>query len=404
MKLPLRKLVFWAHLISGIVFGVVVGIMSVTGVAIAFEKEIIAWAERDVRTAPPPSSEAQPLPIEELILRVREQLPEAEVTSLKIHRDPGQAYVLQAGRRESHYVNPYTGDIAAPGATGVRSFMRSMTDWHRWLGADGDGRATGRLITGVSNFAFLVLLITGLYIWIPRQWSWRVLRPSLWLTRGARGKARDWNWHNVVGLWTAPVLLVLIVSGVVISFPWASNLVYLAVGEQPPPPRRGPPSGGESNANPIEAPEGVSLLSLDSLLVHVQEATPDWMEITLPIAATTETSSATAANVTVKNRKQWPMFSSDQLVLHPYSGEVLSHSGFGDYSTGRQARSWLRFLHTGEAFGFIGKVVATIATAGGAILVYTGFALAIRRLIRWRGRHRKNPTLPKATIAPALSK
>jgi hypothetical protein len=39
----------------------------------------------------------------------------------------------------------------------------------------------------------------------------------------------------------------------------------------------------------------------------------------------------------------------------------------------------LRFLHTGEAFGFIGKVIATVATAGSLFLVYTGFALSYRR-------------------------
>ena len=44
-----RKILFWLHLIAGVVAGVIIFIMSATGVALAFEKEIIAWAERDVR-------------------------------------------------------------------------------------------------------------------------------------------------------------------------------------------------------------------------------------------------------------------------------------------------------------------------------------------------------------------
>ncbi len=47
--MPVRKIIFWLHLIAGVVAGIVILIMSATGVALAFEKEIIAWAERDVR-------------------------------------------------------------------------------------------------------------------------------------------------------------------------------------------------------------------------------------------------------------------------------------------------------------------------------------------------------------------
>ena len=45
----LRPVVFWLHLVAGVVAGATIAIMSFTGVALAFEKEIIAWAERDVR-------------------------------------------------------------------------------------------------------------------------------------------------------------------------------------------------------------------------------------------------------------------------------------------------------------------------------------------------------------------
>ena len=44
----------------------------------------------------------------------------------------------------------------------------------------------------------------------------------------------------------------------------------------------------------------------------------------------------------------------------------------------------MRFLHTGEALGFFGKLVAALASIGGALLVWTGFALAWRRFIAWR--------------------
>lgn len=55
---------------------------------------------------------------------------------------------------------------------------------------------------------------------------------------------------------------------------------------------------------------------------------------------------------------------------------------FQDRGTGMKARVWIRFLHTGEAFGLIGKIVATLATAASLVLEYTGFALSWRRFFR----------------------
>lgn len=55
-----------------------------------------------------------------------------------------------------------------------------------------------------------------------------------WFRRRLPGKARDFNWHNVIGFWSAVPLFVVVISGVVISYPRASDLAYRAVGEKPP--------------------------------------------------------------------------------------------------------------------------------------------------------------------------
>jgi uncharacterized iron-regulated membrane protein len=68
-----------------------------------------------------------------------------------------------------------------------------------------------------------------------------------------------------------------------------------------------------------------------------------------------------------------------QLSVDPYRGEILQKTGFADRSPGARARTWLRFLHTGEAFGLTGKIIAVIATLASLFLAYTGFALSYRR-------------------------
>ncbi len=89
------------------------------------------------------------------------------------------------------------------------AFFRSVTDWHRWLGRSGDGRAAGRAVTGAANLAFLCLVLSGAYIWLPRMWTWRVLRGLMWFRSSASAKAREFNWHHVFGFWAAIPLVVV---------------------------------------------------------------------------------------------------------------------------------------------------------------------------------------------------
>ncbi len=65
--------------------------------------------------------------------------------------------------------------------------------------------------------------------------------------------------------------------------------------------------------------------------------------------------------------------------MHPYTGDILDRSGYADQSPGRKVRVWLRYLHTGQALGWPGQLVAGIACLAGCLLTYTGFALAWRR-------------------------
>ena len=65
---------------------------------------------------------------------------------------------------------------------------------------------------------------------------------------------------------------------------------------------------------------------------------------------------------------------------------------FADQTPGRRLRSWLRFAHTGEYYGLTGQTVAGLVSAGGVVLVWTGLALALRRLTAWIGRRRQTAT------------
>ncbi len=386
--MTLRKTIFWLHLVAGLVAGLVIGIMSFTGAALAFEKDLVAWAERDAREVTPPEN-ATRLDLNTLRAHFTVAHPDVTPTAITLLDSRTAAVAFQVGRSGTYYVNPYTGEVLQPASTRMDEFMHLMTSWHRWLAMEGEGRATGKAITGACNAAFLVLAITGLYLWWPRKWRLKGMKRSLWFVRSATSKARDWNWHNVIGFWSLPVLIVLTASGMVISYPWAGNLVYKLAGEEAParrgpPGQRGPdgppageqrPGAGErsGSTNRGAATPAPVKLNLDEAFARAVVAEPEWISITLPLGE------REANNATVKTPGMWPRTASTTLTFDPATGKLAERSAFADQSTGRQARTWLRFLHTGEALGWWGQLVAGLACVGGCVLVYTGFALSWRR-------------------------
>jgi uncharacterized iron-regulated membrane protein len=216
--MKLRTIVFWLHLLAGVMAGTIILVMSVTGVLLAFERQMVTFAERQTRTVQLPASGAPRLGLDVLVAKARETVPEGTPSSVTLSADPTTAALVNFGREQVVFVNPYTGMVLGHGATALRGFFHVVTDWHRWLGTDGDSREVGRAITGACNAAFAVLVVSGFYLWWPRRWTrlglQTVLLPSLKL----RGKPRDWNWHNAIGFWSAPVLLFITLTGMVISY------------------------------------------------------------------------------------------------------------------------------------------------------------------------------------------
>ena len=51
----------------------------------------------------------------------------------------------------------------------------------------------------------------------------------MWFRGGLAGRARDWNWHNVIGFWCATPLFLIVLTGVVMSYPWANDLLWVVL-------------------------------------------------------------------------------------------------------------------------------------------------------------------------------
>lgn len=69
-----------------------------------------------------------------------------------------------------------------------------------------------------------------------------------------------------------------------------------------------------------------------------------------------------------------------QYLLNRDTGAVLRTSRFAEASLGQRLRAFARFGHTGEYGGWPGQAIATLASFGACVLVYSGLSLSLRRL------------------------
>ena len=308
------------------------------------------------------------------------------------------SFEIAVGRAQSLLLNPYSGAVLGQGATHTRAFFHSVEDIHRWLAVPQENRATGRAITAACNLGFLFLVLSGPFLWLPRTWSRTALRAGTRLKFSLRGKARDFNWHNAIGFWTCIPLAAIVLCAVVMSYPWANNLVYKMTGNTPPPPNaqqqtaaNSQPNGQRnrnrdaSSASTAKTETTSPWVGLDALSQHAEERVPAWRTIAVRLASPSDPNLAFSIDSGNGGRPD----KRAQLTLNRKTAAEVRWEPFSSYNSGRQLRAWIRFTHTGEAGGIAGQSIAALAAFGGAVLVWTGLSLAIRRLIASLAR-RKN--------------
>ncbi len=368
----------------GVVAGLVVLIMSVTGLLLTYEREITSWADTRNYQAVLPEAGASRLPVETLLARARESRPDKVPSTFTMRADQTEPAAIGFTGGGTVFINPYTGEVLGEGSQSLRDFFRLIEDWHRWLGASGENRAVGRAITGACNFGFLFLVVSGFYLWWPRKWNWSNLRKVIWFRRGVGGKARDFNWHNVIGLWSVVPLFIIVLSGVVMSYGWANNLVYRIAGEAPPAPRgapgQPPPNAGQGAREHRDVE--VSFEGLNPLWSRAEQQVPDWQIISLRLPTSMDAPVAFSIDQGDGGQPQ----KRGQLTLERNNPAAARWEPFSSNTPGRRLRSFLRFAHTGEVAGLVGQSIAGLASAGAVFLVWTGLALAWRRLRAWLAR------------------
>ena len=380
-----RRILFWSHLSVGLVTGLILFVLALTGVALTYESQI-----KDLfgPTVAPTVEHAEMLSTDELVALAATAFPGKE-TTLSYSSDSSDPIRVQSGRRNLKLMDPYQGIFIKAGKTPVDSFFSLMEGLHRNLAMGFD--SIGADLVKISNVAFLFIILSGMYLWLPKRFRWPFFRQRILITKMPTAKARDFNWHHVFSFWVFIPLLAVVISGATLSYPWARNAVFAVAGVEAPQGRGG--HGGrqativtEDSSLPVD-----QLVSYQTIYEKALSVDSDWRSITLTLPASARAKDVTVVIDTGNGRQA----GSQQMISYSReTGEVVKALGPDEMISPTNAlQRYLRFLHTGEIYGVVGQTLAGIASLACLFLVWTGFALAWRRLVSPLFRPKAKPTV-----------
>ncbi len=402
-----RTTLFWCHLAAGAAAGLVVLLMSATGVALAYQRQVLEWTASRNRT--PGATLADRMSLDSLVALARVAAPERPIAGLMVRSDPSMPVSVTLDDRSSIFLSPVAGTFLGTDS-GIRSFVSSVERVHRSIVSRGTTRSeTGRAVTGAANLAFLFLILSGPVLWWPRQRSRRAFRSVLLFTPGARGKARDWNWHHVLGIWSAPWLVLIVASATFISYEWPQAMVERAFGHEPVgarEPARGERARPELARPPREPGTAVATAgleataSLDTVWARVVEETPRWHAIQLRLP----TEAARPITATISETDAFRPDQRITVTLNAATGAVIERRGYTSLDPANRFRAWMRPLHTGEVAGLPGQTLALIVTTATLVMVWTGLALSWRRWRAARDRRKVAITSPQRSVPTEIER
>lgn len=365
----IRKLFFWLHLILGCSAAIFVFLMSVTGVALTYERQMIKSAEQaDYPKAS--TSYEQRLPITNFV-ELAKGYPTKKAPQIVLLNEESAPIMVKDGRKTVAYLNPFTGAEIAKLGDETKNFFSKLRAFHRWLTLDGKFSDMGRLVNGVANLFFVVLILSGLYLWLPKRFKYRAFKQKLTLSNDhSTTKARNYQWHNVFGIYMAPILFVIAFTAIFFSFKWPGELLKANVSAQ-----------SISLPKPVETTQEV--LSIDNQISKLVQQFPQWQTISFDLSE----KATNLQHFSVDNGNGGEPQKRISVAVDTLTGDIVEQQGFEQLSEYRKARSYIRFLHTGEAFGLLGQTLAGLASLLACLLVYTGVMLSWNR---WKNSQAKS--------------
>lgn len=209
----LRRWLFQVHLWTGLALGLYIVMLSATGSALVYRRELVALFRTPIPEAEP---SRQRLSNDELRAKAQASYPDHTITDLReaITRRTAVVHVnLESnGETKERLLNPYTGeDLGDAFTRGERAVL-----WNVRLHDELLYGRSGRYWNGVASAFVTVLCLTGAVVWWPGTSRWR---RSLYVKSQAGWRRLTWDLHSAMGAWLFLFILMWGVSGFYMGVP-----------------------------------------------------------------------------------------------------------------------------------------------------------------------------------------
>lgn len=357
----------WLHLYLGIFSSAILIFVCLTGTIVVFCDEIIDYFNQDAMYVKEIKNER--VPTEILLENVKAQFPDRFSPSYLIsYKDPARTvkfnqYSKTDGLRFV-YADPYTGRVVKDDGTIYFFFITAHLHNSLLLGK------TGEWIVDISAIIFLIGIITGFILWVPKKWTKATRHKSFLIKTNGTKKRLNYDLHNVAGFYALSILLVLTLTGLLIAFKPLSDATVQIFG--------GDPSHDWENLMP-EYNSNLSFAPMNDAIsdAFAKDSLATAVQIFFPRKdSATYYGMATASQVGLKS------YIGSMSFIDKYTSKEITLPESSVIHEKVENAYWM--LHMGAWMGLTGKIITFTGGLIATSLPVTGFII-------WWGRRKKKP-------------
>jgi uncharacterized iron-regulated membrane protein len=374
----LRSFARLLHLWLGLSLGLLLALLSLTGAALVFYIEIDN-ALHPAPTARHASVADWASPVWDSVLATaRREFPDAGDWSFEANgmegAIPARFYPSQG--HHDHHAEREMVWFSADGNKVVRSqpwggyLMSWIYELHMHLLAG----ETGSLLVGWGGLASLLVLLSGLLTWWPKG-TWR---NALSFKRSAVPIRRLRDLHKHGGLWSLPLLLLLVFTGALLALPDVKQQLFTIALVAPDP-----------IPEPRSTPTNTAPVALSQALRAAHAAAPKAQLAFIDVPGDPTAPLRMRVQMPTDPHRRFP---GSFIFVDQYSGEVLAVHDTSRSNASTRIAAWIRPIHDGSIGGLGTRLLAVVLGLLPTALLITGF-------LYWRKRRARRQSHAHPALA-----
>ncbi len=376
----MKKVIGKIHLWLGLTSGLIVFIISITGCIYVFEQELksVVYKDRQVIEVP---DRAIKKPLSELLTVAQQEVGEEhpiqgiEISDAANHTYSFRTFQVRDNKAMTYfgeivyqhkvYINPYTAETVKNENTKYE-FFTLVLRLHRNLLLK---KEIGQVVVGSSVIIFVVMLISGIVLWWPKNIAAIKKRLSFKWKNTTKWKRKNYDVHSILGFYSSWIILVVALTGLTWAFDWFNDSVQWIA------------NGGvkSEKVKPLysDTTQANSVLPIDKILVDLKKQNPKTHTFTISFPEKSDGVINASARSSTHVRYTMLRYQFDQ-----FTGTLLKITNFDEKNTGEKLKTMNYDIHTGAILNLPGKILAFIASLISASLPVTGVYI-------WLGRKKK---------------